>query len=183
MVSALLVLFVASLGFAQLLVNARQARVPRFVVSIQPPKGMVDPDPGYASLYGAVVEAAGAVYGRPRRFVGLSYEWELNASQEMQLAEAEKRFLAVLGADPKEDLQIAARVALLGARPALHLEAPYGAGDKQVFLLARMVFLPRRIVAICYSGPGEITDADRAIFNAACNTNVKITQVAQTQRK
>jgi hypothetical protein len=183
MLLVLLALFGGSIGLAQILVNSRQAPRAEFVTIIRPPDGMVEPVPALEGIPGVVLTGAGALDGRPRLFLAFSYESDTPpGTSRLVEAEALRLFQSVLTqtvarGPGEEDVRMAP--ATLGRIPGYHLEGVFGRGNEQMFLVERMVAIPGRVVAICFSGPGPLTDADKTFFEELCNTSVTIRRDSQ----
>jgi len=165
-------LFGASLGFAQMLVNSRRVQMPRVVTVIRPPDGFTEPVRGYEAIPGAILTGAGRLNGRPRMFLAVSREGESRWTADSAKAEAVYLYEQVLSHPIDEEIKMAG--AILGRMPGYQIEGEFGDRDERHFLLQRMAVLPGRVVAICFSGPGRLTDADKEFFDAFCNTRVSI---------
>jgi hypothetical protein len=177
LVLLLVALFGASVGFAQWLVVLRQHGYPKYQVRIQGPLGMTELVPAYEALDGVVVSGQGRLKefnNRLRQFVAFSYEANV---EDMNLEEeATDRFRDACGQIPETRSS-----GILAGRPALELDGQYGDRESTMFVLLRMTALPGRVVAICYSGEGNLTDADRAVFDAFCAKGVEIRRVEAQQ--
>jgi hypothetical protein len=172
MLLVLLVLFGASVGFAQFLVSARRVPLPKVVTVIRPPMGFTEPVRGYEAIAGAILSGGAQVNGHARMFVAISREADAQVTEQNAEAEALALYEEVLS--HPVDNEIAISSTALGHTPAYQILGEFGEHDENHFLLGRMAVLPGRIVAICFSGTGPITDADKAFFNDFCNTRVSI---------
>jgi hypothetical protein len=182
MLLVLFALFGGSLAFAHYLVRARTAPVPEVLTIIRPPDGMIEPVRSLESLEGVILSGAGNLEGRVRYFVAFSYEGNPTWTVDTAQAEALSLFQRVLN-QPLENLRpahedgLVIRPATLGRMAGFDIQGEFGEGEERMFLLERMAAVPGRVIAICFSGPGPLTDADREFFDAFCNTRVAIRRV------
>jgi len=172
MLVVMMALFGGSLAFAQMLVNARRPPMPQVVTIIRPPGGFSDPVKGYEMLPGAILTGSGQVEGRPRMYVAISREADARWTSETAQAEAMYLYEQVLN-HPVEN-RVVITNAILGRMAAYDIAGEFGDRDDRHFLLQRMAVLPGRVVAICFSGSGRLTDADRELFNEFCTFGVNI---------
>jgi hypothetical protein len=145
---------------------------------------MVEPVRELEALPGATLSGAGNLNGNPRYFVAFSYENDTAWTPDTAQAEALRLFQSVLN-QPLETLRPApgktgllVAPSMLGRMPAYHIQGEFGEGEERLFLLERMAAVPGRVVAICFSGPGRLTDADKAFFENFCSTRVSIRRVS-----
>ena len=69
-----------------------------------------------------------------------------------------------------------------GGKPAVDVVGAVTAGDASAFVMLRLTAVPGHVVAICYSGTGVLTDADRGFFEQFCAHGVMIRQVVVESR-
>ncbi len=172
MLVVLLALLGASLGFAELLVYAHQAAAAKYQVLFTAPKGLTNPVPAYEGLEGAQLSGEGLLGGHILRFVAFSYASNIGRDMTSMRREAEYRFADVAGTEGP----VNERQGMLGGQRAVDLEGEPAAGRVKMFVLLRLTVVPGRVVAICYSGPGDLTDADRGFFEQFCAQGVTIRQ-------
>jgi hypothetical protein len=183
MLLVLLFLFVGSLGFAQLLVLARKPATPQVLTVIRPPNGLTEPVRALEGLPDAILSGSGQIAGKPRFFVAFSKESDAAWTPDTAQAEALRIFELVLS-QPLEGLHTSGNngvvigSARLGRMDAIHVQGEFGEGEDRYFLVERMAVVPGRVVAICFSGPGRLTDADKAFFENFCSTRVSIRRVS-----
>jgi len=175
MVLVLLGLFAASLGFAQLLVTRHTARVgavPVFTV----PVGLTDPVPLNVLAQGATAAYQGRIAGQARRMVCFSIvAHDVTAADEKSwLPYALDVFARTTGDEEDVDRPIKRLPNGLAGRPAWELMEAFGEPPEIVFAVVRVTGLEGRIVAICFTGAGPYTDADREYLDTYCAQGVAI---------
>jgi hypothetical protein len=166
MLLVLLGLLGASLGFANWLVVRRQPPAPIYRVIFSGPSGLTDPVPAWESVDGVFLTGSGHVKefgGHIRQFAVLSYEADVDA--QVLPAEALSKFTELSNEQPERTSR-----ALVAGLPAVHLEGQYGEHDEANFTMLRLTAVPGKVVGICYSGQGTLTDADRVIFEGLCRS-------------
>jgi len=99
---------------------------------------------------------------------------EADARWTSESAQAEAMYLYQQVLNHHVDDQVVMTNAILGRMAAYEISGEFGDRDDRHFLLERMAVLPGRIVAICFSGTGRLTDADRELFNEFCTIGVSI---------
>jgi len=183
LIIVLLALLVGSLGLAELLVLARAPRsIPGpttpSVVLFKPPPPFSREITEFDQLDGLKLAVSGPTAQGERTLLGFSY---LPAARPGDLTyQARELLRRVDGARPPEH-PVKPQSSILAGFPALQLEADY-AEPQADFTLERIADIHGKLVAICYGGPGPITDDDRALFNVLCQNAIVINDVPALPR-
>jgi hypothetical protein len=164
MLAVLFALLGGSLAFAQYLVIRTQK--PPFMTNDFDSFGFVTRE---QQTYSDQLEARSRVVdGQPRRLDLFAWEQPSPLNPQAQSDAAAEIFVEIATVVPQET----SRVRLAG-RDAVQVA---GANPSGHFALVRLAQVQDHLVAICYSGPGPYTDADRAMFDNLCTAGIRFTK-------
>jgi hypothetical protein len=171
MLLVLVALLGASVGFARFLVGRSHAALtiawnfpPNFKTL---PLDSEEPEE-------VVIRAQATIHGHKRflRGIVIDFPGELTAEEHLRVLHA--LFESLSDASPGH-----ASPAPLAGRPGMEIE---GISDSGEFTIVRMIAIPDRAIAICYSGSGKLTDWDKLYFNNVCQ-RVSLDAAPTTHRK
>jgi hypothetical protein len=161
MLAVLLALFGGSLAFAHYLVI--RTHKPPFMTNAFDAFGFTTRE---QQTYSDQLEARSRVVdGQPRRLDLFAWEQPSKLTPEEQADAAGEIFMEIVNVAPQETS--AARLAGINAVQVA------GANPSGHFALVRLTQVHDHLAAICYSGPGPYTDADRAMFNDLCTAGLR----------
>jgi hypothetical protein len=161
MLAVLLALFGGSLAFAQYLVI--RTHKPPFMATSLRSFGFTTPE---QQTYADQIEAlSGLVDQHPRRIDLFAWDQPAPLTPSEQLDAAEQIFLEIAKIAPQQTSP--ARLAGVNAVQVT------GGNNADHFALVRLAQVDEHLVAICYSGLGPYTDADKAMFNTVCTAGIR----------
>ncbi len=171
MILVMLALLAGALGLAEVLIM-RRALVAKWRAEFPPPPG-VDRMPvnesAEAVLQGEIAEAATTWPQGVRHFAAFFWEdqYEVDPRQYIQSIISQ-----VLTDMPVRALRWQPQV--LARHPALDAEAYVKQGEIAAFAIIRLSTIENHIVAFCFSGEGDMADADRRFFDDYCSRQIQV---------
>ncbi len=120
-------------------------------------------------LQGLIVEAAAAWPQGARHFLAFAWEddYDIDPRQYIQSIMSQ-----VLTDIPVRTLRLQPNV--LARYPALEAESRVRSGDNAAFAIIRLATIEDHIVAFCFSGDGDMTDADKQFFDDYCTQQIQV---------
>jgi hypothetical protein len=171
MILVMLALLAGSLGLAQVLIRRRMPATLWRVEFPSPPE--VDQMPVNASaeavFQGVMVEAAATWPQGERHFLAFFWKDQFGADPRQYI---QTIISQVLPDTPVRTLRWQTQV--LAHHPALEAETHVRRGETAAFAIIRLATLDKYIVAFCFSGEGDMTDADRQFFDDYCSRQIQV---------
>jgi hypothetical protein len=171
MILVMLALLAGSLGLAHVLIMRRQPAV-RWQAEFPPAAG-VDPMPVNASaeavLQGRLIEATVSWPQGDRHLLAFFWKDHYDVDPRLYIQSIMSQVLAIR---PARRLRLQPNV--LAGHPALEAETHVGRGENAAFAMMRLATMEDHIVAFCFSGEGDMTDADRQFFDDYCSNRVQV---------
>jgi hypothetical protein len=184
MILVMLALLGFSLGFAQLLVRAREARGPAPRLAI--PRGAAAAPELNGSPWQTdepLNQLPLNILGKPRIFTAFYYSSKASNDPKSWREELQAIYRRLIGEDLDPNAPITLAAAILAGRQARELQCFWNDENHSAFLLIRMTVVDGRALAICYSGSGLLTDADTIYFDSYCNSGVAMERPSPLTRK